>query len=321
MKRITYPRVDLHGNVWRKKDIETEFLKQVENKVRANLTTLKVSKKEQAVVDDIVTDLTNILLASPSKLEVYAKTYKSRIDKLTPSRQKRFLGKILVAFNYKNFRQSVLPDIAKMLNLKSCPYCNMQYTIYAEKGTKRADRLAKMQFDHFIDKDYYPWLSMSLYNLVPSCGCCNQGKSKSPLPIKFNPYKGSLADMFHFEVVDPTDLYYGSKKKDLLELSLVAETGTTDREIQDYDNVFHLKALYSRHKDVAQEVFDRAYEDPYYADPSNFNYLQKRDPEYLKRLWFGNYMNDDEIPNRPMSKFIQDLEKQALDRKGKGLIP
>lgn len=320
MKRITYPRVDLHGNIWKKKDIEAVFVGYIETKIKTNLQNLKVSKKEKVVVDKILAELHTILIASPTKLVQYMKI-KDDVFKLTASRQKRFLSNLLVAFGYKNFRRTVLPDIAKMLNLKSCPYCNMQYTIYAEKGTNRDDRLAKMQFDHFIDKDTYPWLSMSLYNLVPSCGCCNQGKSKTPLPIKFNPYKGSLADMFHFEVVDPLVLFYGSRKKDLLELALVADAGATDSEIKDYDKVFHLKALYSRHKDIAQEVFDKAYEDPYYADPSNFTYLQKRDPEYMKRLWFGNYMRDDQIPDRPMSKFVQDIEKQAHVRKIKGLIP
>lgn len=75
--------------------------------------------------------------------------------------------------------------------------------------------------------------------------------------------------------------------------------------------MFHLKALYSRHGDVVQEVFDKAYEDPYYMNPANFNFLSGRGTDYLKRLWLGNYTKPEEIEKRPLSKFMQDMWKQA----------
>lgn len=37
MKRITYPRVDLHGNIWKKKDIEAVFVGYIETKIKTNL--------------------------------------------------------------------------------------------------------------------------------------------------------------------------------------------------------------------------------------------------------------------------------------------
>ena len=74
-----------------------------------------------------------------------------------------------------------------------------------------------------------------------------------------------------------------------------------------------MKALYGRHGDVVQEVFDKAYEDPYYLNPSNFNFLSTCGKDYLKRLWLGNYVKTEEIEKRPLAKFMQDLWKQAKD--------
>ncbi|MFK4985705.1 hypothetical protein ACI4B7_28170, partial [Klebsiella pneumoniae] len=78
--------------------------------------------------------------------------------------------------------------LARQLNLKCCPYCNAQYTIIANSDAGKT--IAKFQFDHFFSKDKFPYLSISLYNLIPSCANCNITKSKKPLNLKdhYHPY-------------------------------------------------------------------------------------------------------------------------------------
>lgn len=65
--------------------------------------------------------------------------------------------------------------LAKVLmqKIKYCPYCNAE-TVYAFNFMKNGElKLAKSAFDHFYPRDRYPFLGLSLYNLIPSCTRCN----------------------------------------------------------------------------------------------------------------------------------------------------
>jgi hypothetical protein len=211
------------------------------------------------------------------------------------------------AFNYMYYRKNVLVELAQKLNVKSCPYCNMSYTLFAENGKRK---LAKLQFDHFFDKSEYPFLSMSLYNLIPSCAVCNQGKSTGHLSLNYHPYESAISDQFHFRVVHPLELFEGAKI-DKIEIDLV-EDSSSKNELQEYDDMFHIKSLYQRHRDVAQEVFDKAYQEDYYLNnPFTFEDNEK----YKLRLAYSTYINESEIEKRSLSKFVQDIRKQALGNK------
>ncbi|WP_170047333.1 hypothetical protein [Pseudomonas sp. WS 5071] len=52
-----------------------------------------------------------------------------------------------------------------------CPYCqqSLAVTIYRDKKNKAL----RPTLDHFYPKHKYPYLALSLYNLVPSCHPCN----------------------------------------------------------------------------------------------------------------------------------------------------
>lgn len=60
--------------------------------------------------------------------------------------------------------------LQRCLGLRTCPYCNANYTIVSAKGRFRAD------LEHFFPKSKYPYLSVTLYNLFPSCPTCNKLK-------------------------------------------------------------------------------------------------------------------------------------------------
>ena len=65
--------------------------------------------------------------------------------------------------------------LAKVLmqRIKYCPYCNAE-TVYAFDFIRDEKlRLAKSAFDHFYPRARYPFLGLSLYNLIPSCTRCN----------------------------------------------------------------------------------------------------------------------------------------------------
>ena len=82
-------------------------------------------------------------------------------------------------FNYKRINivgkknsESLAYWLQSQLCVKVCPYCNRMYTttLYGKKRIRP-------DFDHFYPQSIYPYLAVSLFNLIPSCGICNKAKS------------------------------------------------------------------------------------------------------------------------------------------------
>src|SRR5690606_9846552 len=91
--------------------------------------------------------------------------------------------------------------LASELGIRSCTYCNRQYTITIKSETNDSGKLTRPQFDHWLSMDKYPLLGLSFYNLIPSCPTCNSSVKGN---IKFNtnnyihPYLDNLIDKFGF---------------------------------------------------------------------------------------------------------------------------
>lgn len=77
------------------------------------------------------------------------------------------------ALNYKKKRQteSTAYWLQRQLGVKVCPYCNRMYTT-----TLFGEEKIRPDFDHFYPKSKYPYLAVSLFNLIPSCSMCNKRK-------------------------------------------------------------------------------------------------------------------------------------------------
>lgn len=324
MNMIDFPRVGVDGITRTKREIEIWYVNDVlKGSILHNIDSISgivSGSLEEKIRDYLKTNLERILILRPTEIgrwtsiidERYKTVFKKKVRKhFELSDFSKEIGK---AFDYTSYRKTTLVELAKRLNVKTCLYCNMQYTLYAEEeNTPRGkiNGLAKMQFDHFFDKSDYPMFSMSLYNLIPSCSVCNQGKSKIKLSLEYHPYLSSIAEKFFFSIKNPIELYGGSMAMDIVDLDLIPNASFNRSAFEDYIACFHLEALYSRHGDIAREVFDKAYESPYYCNPLFFDSLLSEMTEYLKRLWLGTYTNKDDIWRRPMTKFMQDLWQQA----------
>lgn len=60
-------------------------------------------------------------------------------------------------------------SLIKDLGITVCPYCNRNYI------NSRHDKLG-CEFDHYYNKDEFPFFALTLSNLVPSCSTCNRIK-------------------------------------------------------------------------------------------------------------------------------------------------
>lgn len=78
------------------------------------------------------------------------------------------------ALNYekKCQKESTAYWLQRQLGVKLCPYCNRMYTT-----TLFGEHRIRPDFDHFYPQSNYPYLAVSLFNLIPSCSMCNRKKS------------------------------------------------------------------------------------------------------------------------------------------------
>lgn len=318
MNKITFPRVGYDGierseddikKWYEKRGINSEIQERLGCKITEEIIgSIDETDKEKIIelIDELkIPDKLNaILFYKPKEIEENKAHFAiiKKYDKLKTA--------IEDAFYYKEFRKKELVELAKMLNVKVCPYCNMQYTLFAEKKEKgkKTDRLAKFQFDHFVNKNDYPMFSMSLYNLIPSCAVCNHGKQKGELPVELNPYYKDIHQLFHFEVNEPLPLLMGKSKEDAIKINLVCNDDKCGDDVKTFNDTFHISTLYSRHKDIVQEIYDKAY---IASSAENLARLLKTDKKRLSELWYGTYLSEKDIEKRPLTKFIQDIKKQS----------
>lgn len=309
---IKFPRRGFDGRQYFQNDIEDAFKKGIVSEISVKLGNIETKNiLEKKCINLLVKNLDYILTANPACLE----KIKIRTDRLLrcfPCEKSRIdvlKKEILKAFNYDGYRVKHLVGHAERLNVKTCCYCNMNYTLLIEeKNARSIDKKALMQFDHFYDKDKYPHLSMSMYNLIPSCATCNQGKPRSGnLPLYFNPYHSSIYGMYKFQVKDPLQLHLAFTHPEKIEVECKSHT---TEDISACDSCFHLSAKYSVHKDIVKEVFDKAQQLPYYLNFNNFDFL-KEGASYPLRLLLGVYHDENDFEKRPMSKFVTDIWEQA----------
>lgn len=113
------------------------------------------------------------------------------------------------------------------LGVRYCPYCNAEtvgnMAYLALDGTRR---LHQSDLDHFFPKSEYPLLSLSLYNLVPSCCRCNSRfkgardhlgeRMKHGCLGVLHPYLDNFSDHFRFEYAPKSlrELYVQKKQKE-----------------------------------------------------------------------------------------------------------
>lgn len=118
---------------------------------------------------------TQVISGTYADLVATVPTYEKVIAGLeTDHKRQCFVSDLQKLFNYSAFSKKSSSgwnaySLCETARYKTCPYCNQSYafTIVAEEGSFRPT------LDHFLFKEHYPYLALSLNNLVPSCYHCN----------------------------------------------------------------------------------------------------------------------------------------------------
>jgi len=169
-------------------------------------------------------------------------------------------SKCISIINYEEYKKRInlfqwsAYDFLLSIGARVCPYCNRQYItpIYSKDGKVRAD------LDHFYSKGRYPYLSISIYNLVPSCKFCNsslKGTKEFSYDSYINPYEESLSDYINFSYAYKS--YTGVDGLGDIEIILKDNFNKDIYEIQkarNNINCFGIVNLYQYHTNIVRDL-------------------------------------------------------------------
>ena len=161
----------------------TKTIKIGRNSVNLDPTSMSfidyLNDNGQAALNDILTKTPDILSATYikdiEKLFPDFVTDKGKVGKRnqTFSQVREVAYTIFVTNGYEKLKRKA--EFYAALDVKVCPYCNRCLIEPINDGADKKTVVGEL--DHFYCKSKYPYLAVSLYNLVPSCGICN-GKSR-----------------------------------------------------------------------------------------------------------------------------------------------
>lgn len=257
-----------------------------------------------------------VVLADEQELLRQKKNYDRRASRITANGKKAL--KELMEDLYTKFtqsdsgkRKSISHYFFEELNIRTCPYCNRQYTFtLSEKDVKTSP-----EYDHFYAKSDYPILAVSFYNLVPSCHVCNHIKGEKKT-VKVNPYFSGFKSIF--------SLY--NKKKDGKKLNAL-EILSKGKGVLKFDGAnraemsnikaFGLSGLYELHDDYVKDIIEKAAAYNKVSREVLADTFQKRGfmPDHVFDFVWGKYLDDSQLENRVLSKLTKDLLEQLEIKK------
>lgn len=225
-------------------------------------------------------------------------------------------NKIKSFFNYDKAKSTkFIPLISKLqpkisnffqenIEVHTCYYCNIDFinTFKKNNETKNAFTL-----DHVLEKADYPFLALSLYNLVPSCYVCNSKVKDSK--ILFDEFSPTNKDFDFNERVKFKSFISN------VNLQIEKEQDFYIKLIENYSNKYdeYIKSLnlndrYDYHKYKVLEMIQKRKE---YPDSriKELSDLTKKTQEEIKQDLFGIYILED-LHKRPLSKLIKDISEE-----------
>lgn len=326
-------------------DIEEDFIRKYnKTNIKTRLREIKSYSADshyndnhfKTLLDEIIIDLNKLIFINNKINEVLKvlKEIKSNLailKKLDSIDKNRMIEKIvneiikiesinlknknINIMNYKQYCEKFDEDFYEWsaynfvleLGLKVCPYCNRQYItpLYSLNNKVRGD------LDHFYPKSKYPYLAMSIYNLVPCCKFCNsslKGSREFSYEEYISPYDVDMDEYIKFNYY-PTSYKSFYNSEDLI--IKIEPKENVDRSILNkcINNlkVFQVEELYQYHSDIVSSLLKKriVYDDIYIDNlVKRYNKLFKSKEEAMQIL-FKN--STDKKENLPLSKLIDDI--------------
>ncbi|MFC4304395.1 hypothetical protein [Cohnella boryungensis] len=292
----------------------------------------RIRKKAEADHPALYASLKTIQLSAVDRASINAGPPKHALSQLAKvTDEAKLKAKLERIFNYGAFVRGTKDwgayALVKELNVSVCPYCNRQYTTSLDTRTGKT----RPQLDHFYNKSMYPYFSLSLYNLIPSCSVCNsslKGDKDFVLDTHWSPYERwrcSEDIRFTLQFVKPISQIGGIPdyirdwytKHDYFKLDFKADgkVSSSNRErIERNLEVFKIAELYDSHKSYAHEIMLKK---EFYSEAWVDMMLNEFPDIFPTRdsvlLWVtGNYHSSADFGNRVLAKLTRDIWEEYI---------
>ncbi|MGE6755534.1 hypothetical protein ACQKFO_19135 [Rossellomorea sp. NPDC071047] len=203
------------------------------------------------------------------------------------------------------------------LDVTICPYCNSQFVFhyYTDEGKSRP------VLDHYFSKSDYPYLAISIQNLIPCCKVCNSDfKGTKKMEYNLNPFKEGFEDMAYFEkrIHKKENLdHYSSIIGESTNYDIIINFNRAPRALKEKikrnSQLFHIEDIYnSYHKRYLNDLIikSRIYNELYLSQLSEtFNKLFNNHTEMKKHL----IPDENEMNKVILSKLTKDIVQRELE--------
>lgn len=309
-------------NLNNRSEIEKWYLEQGKIFINRRLKSKEKAFKNNGLFILIRKNLDTILIGNPSELKELIPQFevgKHDFDDIG----------ITSIFNYENsFAKKDAEfewcayNLFKKLKVNTCPYCNDNFTHTIIKNKDKASkglgsRILRPDLDHFYDKDTYPYLAVSLYNLIPCCTVCNSRLKLSKafnVDSYLNPYLEGFGNDVKFNVkVNDITFFQGNSEKCNVNFKFSDINNPITKKACNNIKDFKLKEIYSLHKDYIYELIHKSmlYSDDYLDDLyKQYEGTIFKNREDLVRMVAANYIDDEDLHLRPLSKLTKDVIEQ-----------
>ena len=249
-----------------------------------------------------------------SELTTYQEAKRKKDNEDLVNKYEPRLKKLLDVFDYKGCLSQNKERAYRLTEMKGtnvCTYCNRQYIFTVHKPKKKGlEHIVRPELDHWFCEELYPLLSLSFYNLIPSCHICNssvKGSLVFSLGTHIHPYVQKDANpniQFKPTIVSGHSSLFGVK--------IVREKASKeDNTVRD----FALDEIYAEHGRLeVKELmrFNSAYSDGYLKvlfDELLNKFCPKMTRAEVYRMLFGTELEPERFGERPMSKLKYDVLK------------
>lgn len=314
---------DLHKMVIKDKLISEIDKLLLKSSIKINKKTVRIYKKQKELLEYIKTNIDDFitfdiyqqksLIQIMKSHDVVLQNYRKDDKRLNNYKVVRYLfeqrtyNEFSKNMEYGNDQIYGAYRFVELLDLKTCPYCNRNYISIIEKNDLN-EKQTRPELDHFHPKSIYPFLAINYYNLIPSCSTCNKLKSDDDSLKLLHPYDDDinkinitywLNDMKFYNVKSIKDLTFDSEKSIEIEIENMPNSNK---------KVFQLERLYQEHTDIVIELILRHlhYPQSYIEELSSFGYNK----EEIYRFIFSNYLNEENLSKRPLSKLTKDIAEE-----------
>lgn len=312
----------------------------LEHRVSGRLKRLTFASPTAQNYLDLVRDFVakrNVLTADVSRLrgmaiEVERKFFRWR--KILPSDLLNANKELVKTFDYTWFEgadakgKKSWGGVSLMRTIyefaRCCPYCNAESIYLINKQIKRKTQSAfgRSAFDHFLPKVRYPFLSVSIYNLIPACDRCNSKFKRDDFKTSlfmWNPYDDTEdghdfdAHMRFVPLTRKPDVFMGKEFDPTFELRLLPTDVPPWRRGVRSERLFQLSNVYSQL--FAGDAIDVIHKQTVFS-PSYLTMVKEwfsaagLGAVDVERLVFGTPPSRESINRYRLSKLRLDLQRQ-----------